>query len=270
MQLLELLRENEVARDAALSLTWVAFVLAARWAAARVVRRAAWSSERAHLRWTMQVRSGAVLLIFVGLLLIWGTELRTMALSLTALAVALVIATKEMLLCIMGSLLRASTRSYTVGDRIEMGGARGDVIEYGLFATTILEIGPGHMWTGRAVTVPNSVLLSERVVNETFATDYVLHIICVPITDEALHAGADDALCAAGKAACAEYIDEARAHVTDHARDHGFEAPPVEPTVSVRIPEAGKVDLLLRLPTPVRDKGIIEQKVLRRWLDAMR
>ena len=41
--------------------------------------------------------------------------------------------------------MRATSRSFKLGDRIEIGDYRGDVIDYNLFTTTILETGPGKL-----------------------------------------------------------------------------------------------------------------------------
>jgi small-conductance mechanosensitive channel len=191
-----------------------------------------------------------------------------MALSLTAIAVALVIATKEMILCVMGSLLRASARAFTIGDRIEIEGVHGDVIDHGLFATTILEVGPGHLWTGRALTVPNSMFLSSPITNESFATRYVLHIIRVPISRQEIE-GASDVLKAIGEEVCAPFLPEARDHLEAEAARHGLERPLVNPRVTIALVDPANVDLLLRIPTPVRDRGDIEQEVLRRWFATM-
>ncbi len=67
-------------------------------------------------RWVATTRNVFLFLLLLGLVLIWAPQLRTFALSLAAVAVALVVATKEMILCVSGSLLRASTRAFSVGD----------------------------------------------------------------------------------------------------------------------------------------------------------
>lgn len=59
---------------------------------------------------------------------------------------------------------------YGVGDRVKIGDAKGDVIEVDFLVTTLLEV-DGELVTsdqpsGRVVTVPNSVVLSQDV------TDY--------------------------------------------------------------------------------------------------
>lgn len=268
-KLLHLARDNELVRDAIISVAWVAGTLMLRAAAERAVRSTSFKSERVSLRWRTQIRTVTALTILGGLVLIWATELRTMALSLAAIAVAIVVGTKEMLLCVMGSIVRTTSRAFSIGDRIEIEGVRGDVIDHGLFTTTILEIGPGHLWTGRAVTLPNALFLSGNVVNESFAQSYVLHIIRVPVADDAVAVNkARKALLAIGKEVCDEFLEKAREYLERNAETHGFEPPDVEPTVSIALPEVGKLDLLLRIPTPARMKGDIEQRVLRAWLDA--
>lgn len=270
MKLPEWLMDEAWLNPAVWSVAWILAVLLVRWFALRVVHRTATrTAERVHLRWTVQVRRSATVLIVLGLGFIWATELRTMALSITAIAVALVIATKEMLLCVMGAVLRASAGSFAVGDRVEIGKVRGDVIDHGLFATTILEIGPGHQWTGRAVTVPNSLLLTDSVVNETYSTSYVLHIITVPVPWDAEWREAEEALLDVASEVCSSYLEDARAQLKSEAKEQGLDPPNVAPRVTVEIPEAGKLNLLLRVPTETRKKGVIEQRVLRRFLKAM-
>ncbi len=266
MKLLELLQHDPVLRDAALSLGWIVVVLLLRVGALRMVRHKSWTSDRTQLRITSQLRRGAWLLIVAGLVLLWATELRTMALSLVAFAAALIIATKELLLCAMGSLLRTSAQAYTIGDRVLIGSTHGDVVDSGLFATTLLEVGPGHRWTGRTLTVPNSALLTGPVINETATGDYVLHTITVPMDSDEDWRSTEESLLRTAAEVCEPYIDEERAQLVESAQRIGHAAPSLEPKVILQLPEAGKLSLQLRLPTPARARGEIEQRVLRALL----
>ena len=65
-------------------------------------------------------RNGFLLLILLGLAIIWGDQLRTLALSILAIAVAFVVATKELISCITGSLLKGGSGSFNIGDRIQI------------------------------------------------------------------------------------------------------------------------------------------------------
>ncbi|MCB9666842.1 MAG: mechanosensitive ion channel family protein [Myxococcales bacterium] len=253
--------------DIAATFALVIVVFLFRLLVARLVRRLESLPEGRKLRWSVQLRWVSYLAIIVGLFVIWATELRTMAVTVMALAVAIVIATKELLLCVLGTILRTSAAAFSVGDRIEINGIRGDVIDHGLLATTVLEIGPGLQRTGRAVTIPNSQLLHTAVVNETFTDAYVLHVITIPLRIDADWPLIEQATLAVARQVCAEFLSEARKYMYASARIHGLTMPFVEPRVVVQVPVPGQVHLLLRVPTPAREKGRTEQRILRAVLE---
>ena len=119
----------------------VALAMLLRAALARTIPATGSLDERR--RRLVGIRNTLVLVVLAGLAIIWASELRTLAVSLVAIAVALVIATREPILCAIGALARASRQLYGVGDRIEIKGIRGDVIDVGLLYTSVMEVGPG-------------------------------------------------------------------------------------------------------------------------------
>ncbi|MCB2156114.1 mechanosensitive ion channel family protein [bacterium] len=234
----------------------------------RRVMKAYTDSPELRRRYIVLVRNVSLLVLLLALVLIWANELRTLAASIVVIAAALVIATKELILCLSGTFLRASSRVFKVGDRIEINGMRGDVIDHTLLTTTIFEIGPGHnihQFTGRSITIPNSLFLSAPVLNETFMQEYVLHVLIVPLALDDDWQAAEEALLHAAQSECAIYLESARGHMKQLEEKHGLDAPSVDPRVSLHFPEAGKVNLLLRMPLPVRKRGRIEQAVYRRF-----
>ena len=127
-------------------------------------------------RWVVSSRNVVLFLILIGLVLIWAPQLRTFALSIAAVAVAIVVATKELILCVSGALVRASTRAFTVGDWIDVGGIRGEVVDHTLLATTLQEFQPNSFhYTGRTAVIPNSLLVTAPVRNLTVVRDYTFH-----------------------------------------------------------------------------------------------
>ena len=135
-------------------------------------------------RWVSIVQNSSILLAGLGLIFIWSPELSTFALSLTAFVVALVIATKEYILCMIGAVYRATSRPFTVGDWIEIQGMRGEVIIEGILTTKLQEVGTGSFrfhYTGRVLTFPNSILLTQTVFNETFRKRFLHHRFTVTI-----------------------------------------------------------------------------------------
>lgn len=211
--------------------------------------------------------------VFVAALLvgffIWAEEIRTLAISAFAVAAAIVLATKELIMCVSGSLLRSGASAFEVGDRIEVGAHRGDVIDVSLLTTRLVEIGPGqatHQHTGRTISLPNSLFLTQPVINETYTDEYVLHVFTVPIAATDPWEDAERALLEASRACCAAYLDDARLHFDQMVGRHALEPVQVEPRVSIRKAEPGRIDLIVRIPTPARQKGRIEQKIVRQFL----
>ncbi len=109
-------------------------------------------------------------------------------------------------------ILRGDT--FTVGDRITLGGVRGDVVRLGFLKTTIMEMGQppsvaasdpavwvnSRQYTGRLVTVTNGVIFNEPVYNYTRDFPYLWEEITLPISYEADRAAAEDVLLAAARA----------------------------------------------------------------------
>lgn len=251
----------------AASVALIVFVTILRTLLGRWVRRGARMQSNDRLRWMAHVRTGMLLVLLLGMLFIWGGELRDFAVSLVALGAAFVLATKELLMCLTGSLFRASSGSFHIGDRIELMGIRGDVIDHTLMGTTLLEIGPNHQRTGRMQTVPNSILLSHPVANESFTQQWVLHTFSVPVAREEWR-DAEQELLVAARAACAEYTEAAHKHMDEVGRRHGLAEFSVEPRVTVQISEPHQVRLLVRVPTPAHLRGQTEQRILRGYLTA--
>jgi small-conductance mechanosensitive channel len=122
------------------------------------------------------------LLLVVGLVLIWSSELQNIAISIAAFMVALVIATKEFIACIVGAFYRASTRPYQVGDWIRIANYEGEVTDSDWLSTTLFEVdlkGGSYTYTGRTTVVPNSVLLLHTVQNLNYMRRYVTHTFSI-------------------------------------------------------------------------------------------
>lgn len=260
----------QVLRNALASLVLVAAVLALRAVALRAVSRSGWMPSHAQLRWKVHARWVALLLVGLGLVVVWAAELRSLALSFVAFGVALVIATKELLLCLLGWLVRASSGSFRVGDRVEIGGVSGEVIDIRPLTTTLMEIGAGHQRTGRTVVLPNAVFLTANVINETLSDDFLLHAIAVPLRPHEDWQQARDYLLEVATEVCAPFLAHARADMDATARRNGLPPLDPEPSVVVRLPDHEHIELVLRIPTPARDRGANEQQIIERFLERWR
>lgn len=231
---------------------------------ARFLRRNV-SSTELRRRWLVQSRNGLLLLLLLGLLFIWGEELQALALSIVAIAVAFVVATKELILCVTGSILKTGAGSFNIGDRIQIKDFRGDVIDQNLLATTILEVGPGkitHQRTGRMTVIPNALFVSEPVINESYTHDYILHVFTIPFKREDDWRKAQQAFLKSANRHCKPYLEEVRKHMKNLSEERGLDVPTVEPRVTIQVPAAGEVHLIIRIPVKSGQRSYIEQSIL--------
>ncbi len=224
-------------------------------------------SMEAKRRWVVSVRNSMVFVLLVGLVVIWAHELQAFAVSL----VALVLATTELLLCWSGAALRVGGKVYSVGDRSQIAGHRGVVLDHDIFATTLLEIGPGqasHLYTGRVTVFPNSMLFTNALVKENPVQEYGLYILVIPLKDKDDWRDAERHLLDAAKAECTPFMEEAGRQMKLLKQTNLLEAPSPEPRVTIQLSEPGHVHLVLRFPAPDRGRSRIEQAILRRYLAA--
>ncbi|MDA0737963.1 MAG: mechanosensitive ion channel family protein [Nitrospirae bacterium] len=221
-------------------------------------------------RWSVNVRNALVFIFLVGMILIWAPQLRTFAVAFFAVALALVIAVKEFLDCMVGAAVRAMTKSYAIGDRIEIEGVRGNVVDHNLLTTTLLEIGPGqtsHQYTGRAMVVPNSFLLKYSLMIETYSKHYRLHIVTVPLSAKDDWKRAESILLKVAEKQVQPFIEEARQHLKKLEGKKWLDAPNVDPRVTIQMPDPGRINLLLRIPCPTQFPSRLEQAILRKFLE---
>jgi len=202
--------DSSAVLDGLKSLLWLLSLLIVRTLIVRAIARNPTLTMEAKRRWIVSVRNTMVFAILVGLFVIWAHELQAFAVSLVALAAAFVLATKELILCWSGAALRVGGKVYSVGDRIQIAGHRGVVLDHDIFATKLLEIGPGqasHLYTGRVTVFPNSLLFTNALVKENPGQEYGLYILVVPLRDEDDWRDAERYLFDAAKAECSSFME---------------------------------------------------------------
>lgn len=260
---------HQVIWNAISSLAVVIVILTMRFFATKWIGRLERVPPEIRRKWVVQIRNASIFLILFGLLLVWATELKTLAVSVVALAAAIVIATKELIQCIMGGVMKVSTKEFDIGDRVEIGAFRGDVISHNFMLTTLYEIGPGkdhHQFTGRVISFPNSLLLNTPVINESITGKYVLHVFKIPLKRSDSWEKAIELVTSISENECRDFLEDAKIGLSTNAEKQIVEAPTVEPRVHISLPDPDKIDLIVRVPTPTNRKGRIEQAILKRFI----
>lgn len=216
-------------------------------------------------RWAVVSRNLALIVCVLGLVGVWAAQIQTLALSMVAIAAAIVLATKELIMCLSGSLLRAFTHQYSVGDYVSVNGVRGRVVDINLFNTLMMEVGPNPLvgqLSGRTVSFPNSLLLSVPVLRDNVLGPYVIHTFEIPVP---LMVSPDAVLVPVRvslEKLCAPYINAADKHLQTVQTQKLFITPAAQPRVTY-VPHDDKTyRIIVRFAAPVHKRLEIQQTVL--------
>lgn len=218
--------------------------------------------KRRFLVTTRNMMLAVILLMLFG---IWAVQLKAFALSMMAVAAATVVALKELLMCLSGSVLRAVTKQYSVGDYIEINHIRGRVVDINLLNTLVMQLSPNPLigrLSGKTVSFPNSLLLNTPLYRDNILHHYVVHMfeISVPI-----HLDSDvivSRLQTVLHAKTGKYIVEISEYFEKVQLQKLFITPATEPSIS-RVPFDDKMyKLVIRFASPVARRLAIQQDVI--------
>jgi small-conductance mechanosensitive channel len=156
-----------------------------------------------------------VLIVLIGLYLYAG-KFGSLSVAFGVAGAGITFALQEVILSFAGWVAIVFGGYYKAGDRIQLGGTVGDVIDVGLIRTTLMEIGQwvnADLYTGRVVRIANSFAFKDPVYNYSGDFPFLWDEIKVPIkygcdhrlTRKMLEDVAEQVVGAAGKDAAAAW-----------------------------------------------------------------
>jgi len=134
-------------------------------------------------------------LAVIGFVSIWFDKPANLTTAVGLVTAGLAFALQKVVTSLAGYFIILRGATFSVGDRITMGGVRGDVVALGFFQTTIMEMGQppavqtadpavwvqSRQFTGRIVTVANSKIFDEPVYNYTREFPFIWEEMRLPI-----------------------------------------------------------------------------------------
>ena len=235
-----------------------------------------WSTQQ-KLRALNYIKSGTIIGFFLCTIYIWGEQIQGFILSVVALAFAMVFTIKETLTNLNGAFIRLQGHSYEVGDRICIKDYRGDVIDISLLTTTIMEVGKlnnnpiisgaNNQVTGKKIVFPNSLLLTETVINESYLGYYQIMDFSLVFSRNEDWKKAVLILEKIVFEECSQFIEHARNKIKILEKIRSVELPQIEPKVSISLSEKEIVRVYIRCPVPCNYKEKLEQSIIIKFSD---
>ncbi len=126
-------------------------------------------------------------IFFFGTLVIWFGGLSGWTAYLGLVSAGLAIALQDPLVNFAGWIFIAIRKPFVVGDRIQLGEHRGDVIDLRLFQFSLVEIGnwvDADQSTGRIIHIPNGWVFKQALANYTSGFKFIWDELSVMVTFE--------------------------------------------------------------------------------------
>ncbi len=199
----------------------------------------------------------AVLLV----LLLGGVWIKGFSSIGTYLGIAsagLAIALHETIANIAGWVFIVWKKPFVIGDRIEIGQTKGDVIDMRLFQFTLAEVGnwvEAEQSTGRMVHIPNSQVLKEQTANYHSGFHYIWNEIRVLITYESNWRKTREILEKIAVEKMEKYSDKAKEEIRRAAEQYMIYFNKITPAVYMSAKDSGVLFSIRYIVDPRQRRG---------------
>ena len=212
------------------------------------------------------------LVIVLGIVAIWINNTQTLALTFGLMAAGAAIVLQDILRNFLGGIMIFSSRLYRIGDRIEVNGKFGDVIDIGMMYTTLMEIKEwvgGEQPSGRLTLVPNGYMLTQAVNNYTKDHNFIFEDITIKLTYDSNWKKAVDIIEDIVKNETQAATKQARSEIEHLGEKYYLQKKVVDPSVYIGIGDNG-IRLSARYVTDVRDRRDTRDRITRKILDSLK
>lgn len=216
----------------------------------------------------------------IALAIVWRPFAGQIGVVLGLFAAGVAFAAQEVIGALAGWLNIMTGSIFRVGDRVEMAGVRGDVIDITPLRTKILEMGAprpfgqsasdswvgGRQYTGRIVAISNKSTFTQPVFNYSHAFEYIWEELIIPLEMSSDWRQAEQILL--DEARDISRTEGARRAIEQISRSAPVKRAEIEPRVFVRVDQRW-VELSARFVVPVREARSTKDALTRRVLDRL-
>lgn len=229
---------------------WVIFIIFLTWLARKGINRTiSDNTMRYRARKVARLLSYALIILLAVITFTSKVQYFTIAIGLMSAGIAF--ALQEVILSFAGWVAIFTTKLYKPGDRIEMAGVKGDVIDIGITRTTMMEIGvwiTGDNYNGRIVQMSNGNVFKGPIHNYSTDFPFVWDEIKLPLTFDSDIELAQQILTEIGEKHLTDYARYAEEHWQRMVRKYLIENIHVEPTLTVKLTD-NWIEITLRYVT---------------------
>ncbi len=222
----------------------------------------------------MQLRRLAMAIV-IALIFVFGLggDFRVLATVMGFAAAGIALALQNVILSFAGYFYLSGRFGIRVGDRVQLAGVTGDVLEIGIFKLTLMELtndANGRQPTGRIVTYPNSVVYQANgnFFNQLPGAHYLWNEMRLTLAPDCDYRLAEQRVMEVVGAVFARYRDSIQRdyHNLESGLNIRFENP--RPFSRLQLSDAG-IEVVVRYPVPLQTTAQAVDEISRRLIDAI-
>ena len=213
---------------------------------------------RARYLWQKATKYVTFIIGLIFIISIWSKGIQDLATYLAVVSAGIAIALRDVLKNIAGWLFIVWVRPLAMGDRIEIGSHRGDVVDVSFFHFTLMEIGNwvnSDQSTGRIITIPNGAIFTEALANYGKGFKYIWNEIPVLITFESNWKQAKIILLDIARKHAEKLSEKAEKRVREASRQYLLYYSALTPTVYTSVKDSGVLLTIRYLCEPRKRRG---------------
>lgn len=207
----------------------------------------------------------------VVVLRVWVVNPQALLVAYGLVAAGVAIALQDVFKNFAGALVIFVTGIYKIGDRIEINSKYGDIIDIGLFYTTLLELRgwvDGDQTTGRITFLPNGQVLSATVHNYTKDHHFIWDELSLPITYDSNWKKATELIQAIIKKGTTEATKRAQVEISRLEDKYYVSKRNIEPAIFVT-PTDNWIMLHIRYVVDVRERRLVQNDFSRSIIEEL-
>ena len=223
-----------------------------------------------HYYWARTATYGTSLLGLILIISVWLKSMSSLATYLGLVTAGLALALRDIIANFAGWIFIILRQPFRMGDRIQIGNFKGDIIDINILQFSILEIGnwvDADQSTGRIIDIPNGMVLTQPIANYTKGFEYIWDEIPVLITFESNWKKAKELLNTIALEKAEKLSQDAENQIRASVQKYMIFYKHLTPTVYTDVKDS-YVRLTIRYLTKTRNRRIMVQTIWEAILEA--
>ncbi|MGH8013153.1 MAG: mechanosensitive ion channel family protein [Candidatus Binataceae bacterium] len=215
-------------------------------------------------------------IVVIGLIIIFdfANEIGALATVVGFAAAGIALALQNVIMSLAGYFYVAGRFGIKIGDRVQISGISGDVVEIGFFKMTLMEISDEHngrQATGRIVVFPNSVVFQPTAsfFKQAPGTSFTWNELRLTLAPDCDYRLAEKRLGEVVNQVFARYREIIQRQSRNIERELNLRIDTPRPVTRVQLSETG-IELVLRYPVQLANAAQIDDEISRRLVDSIK